>query len=56
VPSGPACGLIRKLIVSYAGKFWSEMGGDAKGADERRIFKSITFNRGADWEMTLPRI
>jgi len=32
------------------------MGGVANGAGERRVFKSITFSREADWAMTLPRI
>jgi hypothetical protein len=48
--------LILKLIVSCAGKFWSEMDGDANGADGWRIFRSITFNGEADWAMTLLKI
>jgi hypothetical protein len=36
--------LIRKLIASFAVKFWSEMAGDANGADEWKIFKSIIFS------------
>jgi hypothetical protein len=41
--------LILKLIASSAGKFWSEMAGDANGAGGWKVFKSITFNGGADW-------
>jgi hypothetical protein len=36
-----------KLIASFAGKSWSEMDGDANGAGEWKIFKSIIFSRGA---------
>jgi hypothetical protein len=36
--------LILKLIASSAGKFWSEMAGDANRADEWKIFKSIIFS------------
>jgi hypothetical protein len=32
------------------------MDGDANRAGGWKIFKSITFSRGADWAMTLPRI
>jgi hypothetical protein len=34
----------------------SEMAGGANRVGVRRIFKSITFVRVADWAMTLPRI
>jgi hypothetical protein len=47
--------LIRKLIASYAGKFWSETAGDANGVVGWKIFKSIIFNGGADWAMTPQR-
>jgi len=43
-------------IDSSAGKSWSEMAGDANGAGEWKIFKSITFSRGADWAMIRLRI
>jgi len=56
MPSGPACGLILKLIASFAVKFWSETVGVAKVAGAWKIFKSITFSRGADRAMTLLRI
>jgi hypothetical protein len=45
-----------KLIASSAVKSWSEMAGVANGAGEWKIFKFITFSRGADWAMTLPKI
>jgi hypothetical protein len=45
-----------KLIASFAAKSWSVMAGVANRAGERRVFKSITFSREADWAMTLPRI
>jgi hypothetical protein len=48
--------LTLKLIVSVAVKFWSEMDGDVNGAGGWKIFKSIIFNGGADWAMTVPRI
>jgi hypothetical protein len=48
--------LIRKLIASSAAKFWSGMDGDVNRAGAWKIFKSITFSRGADWATTLPRI
>jgi hypothetical protein len=37
-----------RLTASYAGKSWSEMLGVANRVDEWKIFKSITFNGGAD--------
>jgi hypothetical protein len=43
--------LILKLIGSCAGKSWSEMDGDANRAVGWKIFKSITFSRGAAWAM-----
>jgi hypothetical protein len=48
--------LTLKLIASYAWKFWSEMAGGANRAGEWKIFKSITFGRGADWAMIRLRI
>jgi hypothetical protein len=45
-----------KLIADCARKFWNAMAGDVNRAGAWRIFKSITFNGGADWAMTLPRI
>jgi hypothetical protein len=48
--------LILRLIASFAVKSWSEMAGDASGAGEWKVFKSITFNRGATLVMTPPRI
>jgi hypothetical protein len=48
--------LILKLIASFGLKFWSEMDGVANHVGEWKIFKSITFSRGADWAMTLPKI
>jgi hypothetical protein len=54
--SGPGCGLSRKRIASFAGKFWSETAGDANRAGAWRIFKSITFGRAANWVMTRPII
>jgi hypothetical protein len=36
--------LTLKLIVSSAGKSWSEMDGDVNRAGEWKIFKSITFS------------
>jgi hypothetical protein len=48
--------LTLKPIVSSAVKSWSEIAGDVNRADAWKIFKSITFSRGADWAMTLPRI
>jgi len=56
MPSGPACGLILKLIASFAARSWTETDGVAKVAGGWKIFKSITFGRGADWVMTRPRI
>jgi hypothetical protein len=47
--------LIRKRIASFAVKSWGEMAGAVNRAGEWRIFKSITFSRGVDWAMTLPR-
>jgi hypothetical protein len=44
--------LIRKHIVSFAGKFWSEMAGVANGVGGWRVFKFITFCRGVVWVMT----
>jgi hypothetical protein len=41
-----------KLIASSAVKSWSEMVGVSNGVGEWRIFKSITFDGGADWPMT----
>jgi hypothetical protein len=46
--------LILKLIASFAVKFWGEMAGVANRAGEWKVFKSITFGRGAGWAMTLP--
>jgi hypothetical protein len=37
-------------------KSWSEIDGDANGVVGWKVFKSIIFNGGADWAMTLPRI
>ena len=54
--NAPACGLILKLIASFAGRSWSETVGVANGVGGWKIFKYITFSRGADWAMTLPRI
>jgi len=48
--------LTLQLISSFVVKFWSEMGGDANRAGEWKIFKSITFSRGADWAMIRLRI
>jgi hypothetical protein len=48
--------LILKLIDNSAAKSWSETVGVANGVGAWWIFKSITFSRGADWAMTLPRI
>jgi hypothetical protein len=48
--------LILKLIANSAAKFWSETAGVAKGAGGWKAFKSITYSRGADSEMILPRI
>jgi hypothetical protein len=48
--------LILKLIASSAVKSWSETAGAANRAGALRIFKYITFNGGADWAMTRPRI
>jgi len=39
--------LILKHIASFAMKSWSEMAGDANRAGGWKIFKSITFGRGA---------
>jgi hypothetical protein len=44
--------LTRKLIASFAVKFWSEMDGDANHAGAWKIFKSITFGRAAGRAMT----
>jgi hypothetical protein len=41
--------LIRKRIAVSAVKFWSETDGVANHAGGWKIFKSITFNGGADW-------
>jgi hypothetical protein len=43
--NGPGCGLVRECFTSFAGKFWSEMAGDADEAGEWKIFKPTTFNR-----------
>jgi hypothetical protein len=44
--------LIRRLIASFAVKSYSEMAGVVNLAGAWRMFKFITFNRGADWAMT----
>jgi hypothetical protein len=43
-------------MASFAGKSWSEIDGDASGADAWRIFKSIIFSGGATWGMIRQRI
>jgi hypothetical protein len=48
--------LTLELIASYAVKFWSEIDGVVNLAVGWKIFKSITFSRGADLAMTQPRI
>jgi len=48
MPSDPACGLIQKLIASFAVKSWSETVGVAKVAGGWKDFKFTTFSRGAD--------
>jgi hypothetical protein len=48
--------LTLKLIASSAGKSWSGMAGDVNRAGAWKIFKFITFSRGADWAMTRPKI
>ena len=45
-----------KLIASSAVKSWSETAGVANGAGAWKVFKSITFGRGANGGMTKPRI
>jgi hypothetical protein len=44
-----------KSIFNFAGMSWSEAAGDANGVGGWRIFKSITFSRGADWATTQRR-
>jgi hypothetical protein len=41
------CGLRPKRIANSAGKFWSEMVGDANHVGAWKIFKFITFSGGA---------
>jgi hypothetical protein len=48
--------LTLKLIASSAVKSWSETAGVANRVGVWKVFKSITFSRGADWVMTLPKI